>query len=124
VLPEVKRKRQRVIDKYMKYFHQYYEEDIIRKRVERRNEDIGLCFGKGQAKLLEKGDAVRKWKDQGGRCGLCTEMLQWSGDMKGRGSTPEIDRIDVPVGTYSGNFLWLCRYCNGIKGLVSRDVCI
>lgn len=68
------------------------------------------------ALLLSLSDVHQMWDAQCGRCNICKLQMEWSPILGGRTNCPGIDRVDVLDGTYVGNFQWLCKYCNSVKG--------
>jgi hypothetical protein len=116
LLPDLLDKLNRLRYHYTKVFQCYYLDGLIEKSVESRNADIRARYKDRPPPLLTLKLAKQRWIDQEGCCALCKEGMFWWVLMYGKHSTPQIDRIDIEVGTYVDNFQWLCRSCNTAKG--------
>jgi hypothetical protein len=116
LLPDLLDKLNRLRYHYMKVFQYYYLDGLIEKSVESRNADIRARYKDRPPPLLTLKLAKQRWIDQEGCCALCKEGMFWWVLMYGKYSTPQIDRIDIEIGTYVDNFQWLCRSCNTAKG--------
>lgn len=119
IIHPLKRKKEGVKNRYMRTFSEYYVIELIRQSVNNRNGDMKRRCRNASTVcgLLSVEDAVNRWELQGGRCDSCEEAMNWSRALDGKGSYPEIDRVDVSKGTYVENVVWLCSYCNQLKGV-------
>lgn len=100
----------------MKVFQCYYLDGLIEKSVESRNVDIRARYKDHIPSLMTLQIAKQRWVDQEGCCALCKEGMFWWVLRYGKYNAPQIDRVDIEVGTYVDNFQWLCRSCNTSKG--------